>query len=58
MNEFGLINKYLKPLTKNNTNALNLQDDIFFDYSKRLAISVDSYVHRVHFLSSNPLIMD
>ena len=54
MNEFGLINKYLKPLTKGNTNALNLKDDIFFDFSKRLAVSMDTYIHKVHFLSSSP----
>ena len=35
MNETILINRYLKKLTKNNPHALNLDDDIFFDKSKR-----------------------
>jgi len=54
MNEFSLINKYLKNLSIKNPNALNLSDDIFFDYSKRLAISIDTYVHGIHFIDSNP----
>ena len=53
MNESFLINKYLKPLTKNNPGALNLNDDIFFDPKKKLAVSVDTYVEGVHFVDSN-----
>ena len=49
MNEVQLINKYLKRLTKKNSSSLGLNDDIFFDKSKRLAISIDTYVEKVHF---------
>ena len=51
MNEFELIEKYFLGLTKNNKSSLKLNDDIFFDKSKKLAISVDSYVEGVHFIN-------
>jgi len=51
MNEFQLIEKYFLGLTKNNKNSLKLNDDIFFDKSKKLAISIDSYVEGVHFIN-------
>ena len=35
MNEFVLINKYLKPLALKNPGALKLADDIFFDSKKK-----------------------
>ena len=55
MNEFTLINKYLKPLSIKNLGALRLSDDIYFDAEKGIAISVDTYVEGVHFIdSSNP----
>ena len=54
MNEFSLINNYLKDLAINNPSALNLSDDIFFDSSKKLAVSLDTYVHGVHFIDANP----
>ena len=55
MNEFKLINKYLKPLSLKNPGALNLSDDIYFDAKKGIAISVDTYVENIHFIdSSNP----
>ena len=55
MNEFTLINKYLKPLSIKNLGALKLSDDIYFDAEKGTAISVDTYVEGVHFIdSSNP----
>ncbi len=44
MNEFILINKYLKPLSLKNPGALKLNDDIYFDAIKGIAISVDTYV--------------
>ena len=50
MNEFELIKKYFSGLTKNNKSSLKLNDDIFFDKSKKLAISVDTYVEGVHFI--------
>ena len=49
MNEVQLIEKYLKRLTKKNKSSQGLNDDIFFDKSKRLAISIDTYVEKVHF---------
>ena len=49
MNEVQLIDKYLKSLTKKNSSSQGLNDDIFFDKSKKLAISIDTYVEKVHF---------
>ena len=54
MNEFILINKYLKPLTKKNLGSMNLNDDIFYDNKKKIAVSVDTYVQGVHFVSNDP----
>ena len=53
MNEFSIINKFLKPLSKNYNGSLSLQDDIFFDRKKRLGISTDTYIEGVHFLKSS-----
>lgn len=52
MNEFVLINKYLKPLALKNPGALKLADDIFFDSKKKIAISLDTYVEGVHFVDA------
>ena len=49
MNEVQLIDKYLKKLTKKNNSSQGLNDDIFFDKSKELAVSIDTYVEKVHF---------
>ena len=49
MNEFKLIDKYLKTLTKNNYSALNLNDDVFFHKKKNIVISVDTYNENYHF---------
>ena len=49
MNEVQLIDKYLKRLTKKNSSSHGLNDDVFFDKSKRLAVSIDTYVEKVHF---------
>lgn len=54
MNEFEFINKYLKPLSLKNKGSFNLNDDIFYDFKKKIAISVDTYVHGIHFLSTDP----
>ena len=43
MHEFDLIKDYFSKLTKNNKSALNLNDDVFFDKSKELVISVLSH---------------
>ena len=54
MDEIDLIKKYLKPLSMKSQSSLNLDDDIFFDYKNRLAISVDTYVQNIHFISLDP----
>ena len=51
MHEFELIKRYFSPLSLNNKSSLNLNDDIFFDKSKKLAVSVDTYVEGVHFIN-------
>ena len=50
MNEFLIIKKYLSKLSQGNRGSLKLSDDIFFDYKKGIAISVDTFVEKVHFL--------
>ena len=55
MHEFDLINKYFSKLSSFNKSSLNLNDDVFFDKSKKLIISVDTYVEGVHFINfKNP----
>jgi len=50
MHEFELINKFFSKLTKKNKGSFSLNDDIFFDKSKNLAVSVDTYVEGIHFI--------
>ena len=50
MQEFELINKYFSKLSKNNKGSLGLNDDVFFDKSKKLVISVDTYTEGTHFI--------
>ena len=49
MHEFDLIKKYFSKLSFSNKNSLDLNDDVFFDRSKRLVISVDTYIDKSHF---------
>ena len=49
MEEFELVNNFFSKLSKHNVSALGLNDDVFFDKSKKLAISIDTYVEKVHF---------
>lgn len=49
MHEFELINKYFTKLTKSNNSSLNLNDDVFFNKEKNLAISTDTYTQGIHF---------
>ena len=51
MHEFDIIKKYFSKLSLNNKNSLSLNDDVFFDKSKRLVISVDTYVDKSHFFN-------
>ena len=53
MNEFNLINKYLKKLTFNKQSSLQLNDDVFFDKKNNLVISVDTYNEGTHFVNFN-----
>ena len=50
MHEFELISKYFSKLSSNSKSSLNLNDDVFFDKSRKLVISVDTYVEGVHFI--------
>jgi thiamine-monophosphate kinase len=50
MHEFELIKKYFSKLSKPNKSSLNLNDDVFFDKKKNLAISIDTYNEGSHFI--------
>ena len=50
MYEFELIKKYFSKISKKNKSALNLNDDVFFDKKKGIAISVDTYNLGHHFI--------
>ena len=55
MHEFEIIKKYFLKLSNNNKSALNLSDDVFYDKSKQLVISIDTYVEGIHFINfKNP----
>ena len=51
MHEFQIINKYFSKLSKNNKSSLNLNDDVFFDKSKKLVVSIDTYIEGKHFIN-------
>ena len=51
MHEFQLINKYFSQLSNKNKSSLDLNDDVFFDKSKKLVVSVDTYVEGIHFIN-------
>ncbi|NMN67973.1 thiamine-phosphate kinase [Candidatus Pelagibacter ubique] len=51
MHEFELIKNYFQKLSKKSPSALNLNDDVFFDKKKSLAVSVDTYVEGNHFIN-------
>ncbi len=50
MHEFEIIKNYFSKLSLNNNSSLGLNDDVFFDKSKNVVISVDTYVNGLHFL--------
>ena len=55
MHEFELINKYFSKLSNKSKASLNLKDDVFFDKTNKLVISVDTYVEGNHFFNfKNP----
>ena len=47
MHEFDLINRYFSKLSLKNESSLKLNDDVFFDKSKNLVVSVDTYVELI-----------
>ena len=49
MQEFEIIKRYFSKLSINNKSSLNLNDDVFFDKSKKLVISIDTYIEGTHF---------
>lgn len=51
MNEFEIIENYFKNISKNNSYALDLNDDVFFDKDKGLVISVDTYNQGIHYIN-------
>ncbi len=51
MNEFQIINNFFSKLSKNNKSSLKLNDDVFFDRSKQLVVSVDTYINGLHFIN-------
>ena len=51
MHEFELINKYFSKLSNKSKASLNLKDDVFFDKTNKLVVSVDTYVEGNHFFN-------
>ena len=49
MDEFKLIKDYFQKVSKKNSAAKHLNDDVFFDKKKNLVISVDTYNEDIHF---------
>lgn len=57
LDEFGMIDRYLKPLAKGYPGALGLTDDaalIDCQPDRQIVIAKDALVENVHFLSSDP----
>ena len=51
MLESQLINEYFFKLSKTNKSSLALNDDVLFDKSKNLVISIDTYIEGSHFIN-------
>ena len=51
MHEFELIKKYFSKLANNSKSSLNLNDDVFFDKTNKLVLSVDTYIEGIHFVN-------
>ena len=55
MHEFQLIKKYFSILARKSKGSLNLNDDVFFDKTNNLVVTVDTYVEGKHFFNfKNP----
>ena len=58
MHEFKIISEYLSKLSKKFRGALNLNDDVFFDKTNNLVVSIDTYNEGNHFLNfKNPVFL-
>ena len=53
MHEFKLIKKYFSKLTNSSKSSLNLNDDVFFDKTNKLVVSIDTYIEGSHFVNFN-----
>ena len=53
MNEFDIIKNYFQKLSKKSPNSLNLNDDVFFDKTNKLVVSIDTYIEGSHFVNFN-----
>jgi len=51
MHEFELIKKYFSKLTNNSKSSINLNDDVFFNKTNKLVVSIDTYVEGSHFVN-------
>ena len=51
MHEFELIKRYFSKLSSDHKGSINLNDDVFFDKSKKLAVTIDTYVEGIHFIN-------
>jgi len=51
MHEFELIKKYFSKLTNKTKLSLSLNDDVFFDKTNNLVVSVDTYTEGNHFVN-------
>ena len=51
MKEANIIANYLAKLSKNNSPAMNLNDDVFFDKKNKLVVSIDTYNEGIHFFN-------
>ncbi len=53
--ENKIIKKYLRKLSFNNNKSLNLDDDVYYDNTKKIVFSTDTYEEGIHFIKSkNP----
>ena len=50
MHEFELIKRYFSKLSSSHKGSIDLNDDVFFDKSKKLAVTIDTYVEGIHFV--------
>jgi len=51
MHEFELIKNYFSKLANKSIGSLKLNDDVFFDKTNKLVVSVDTYVEGNHFIN-------